>query len=241
MIKRVYRKIISIFLVASAIIVVSYIMLKYDVEGEKNLPFSINQILIVSTVDGHGNEDNDNVWNIGVEQVNDIYIYIDKTVEDDQTIKEIKLENFNLTTSPQKGQVKLLRPTGELANLYLNSQEDFFNEGLTYLGGRIDDMKSLEISNDGGVLGFRLSITDLDNFISDDKEEISYDGRLLSDIGVTLEEIKFSVNFDIIITTSENINFKGTINLSLPLDDVIEKGKTDIKITDFENVVFKRV
>ena len=107
MIKSLFKRIIIIAIITSVILFVSYVMLKYNVEGEKKLPFSINKILIVSTVDGQANDDPENYWNIDIEQVNDVYIYIDKTIEDEQTIQEIKLENFNLVQNPSKGKIKL--------------------------------------------------------------------------------------------------------------------------------------
>lgn len=241
MIKSLFKRIIIILAITSVVSFVSYIILKYNVEGEKNLPFSINKILMVSTVDGQANDDPENYWNIDIEQVNDVYIYIDKTIEDEQTIQEIKLENFILTQGPNKGNVKLLRPTGDIDNLYKYSQDDCFNKGITYVGGRLDDLKSLEISNDGGVLGFRFSICDLGKFISNEVDNITYDGTLLSGLGLSIDDIKFSVSFDMIITTSENISFKGTINLDLPLDETIDKGTANKEIVELNDLVFKRV
>ena len=221
--------------------VVISIIIKYDVEGEKRLPFSISKILLVSTVDGHVVDDPANIWNIGVTQVNDIFMYIDKTIEGDTTIKEIKFENFDINKAPQKGKLKLLRPTGELSNLYTHSEQDYLNESITYTGGVIDDMKSLEIANNGGILGFRFSIEDLGSYVSNETQEIIYDGRLLSNLGIGIEEIKFNVSFDIIITTSNNVSYKGTIKLDMPVDTVIEEGSSSIEITDFSDVVFKRI
>jgi hypothetical protein len=241
MIKSLFKRIIIIVIITSVVLFVSYVMLKYNVEGEKNLPFSIDKILIVSTVDGQANDDPENYWNIDIEQVNDAYIYIDKTIEEEQTIQEIKLENFNLVQSPSKGKIKLLRPTGDIDNLYKYSQDDCFDKGITYVGGKLDDLKSLEISNDGGVLGFRLSICDLGKFVSNEVDNIAYDGTLLSGLGLNIDDIKFSVSFDIIITTSENISFKGTINLDLPLENTIEDGTANREITEFNNIVFKRI
>lgn len=241
MLKDLFKRIIIIILIAAIILFVTYVMLRYNVEGEKNLPFSISKIFIVSTVDGQANDDPENYWNIDIEQVNDIYIYIDKTIEDEQTIKEIKLENFTLNTKPNKGTIKLLRPTGDIENLYKYSQEDCFEKGITYTGGRIDELKSLEISNDGGMLGFRFSVCDLGKFISNEVDNISYDGTLLSGLGLNIDDIKFDVSFDIIITTSENINFKGTLNFNLPLENTIEDGTASKEILEFDDIVFKRI
>ena len=91
------------FLVILFTVVIS-IMLKYDVEGEKELPFSISKILIISTVDGSLNEDAENIWNIGITQVNDIYMYIDKTMDTKATIEEYKkLKHSVITEAVTKG------------------------------------------------------------------------------------------------------------------------------------------
>ena len=169
-------------------------------------------------------------------------MYVDKTIEnDDQTIKEIRIENFGVNKNPNRGNLKVLRPTGEIANLYTHSEQDYLNDKIVYTGGVIDDLKSLEISNNGGILGFRISIEELGNYISNEDEQITYDGKLLSNLGVSVEEIKFNISFDVVITTSDNISFKGTINLNLPIDTVIEEGSSNKEITDFSNVVFKRI
>lgn len=239
--KNLFKRCLFLVSIAIILMIVISIIIKYDVEGEKRLPFSISKILLVSTVDGHVVDDPANIWNIGVTQVNDIFMYIDKTIEGDTTIKEIKFENFTINKAPQKGNLKLLRPTGELSNLYTHSEQDYLNESIIYTGGVIDDMKSLEIANNGGILGFRFSIEDLGSYISNETQEIIYDGRLLSNLGVGIEEIKFNVGFDIIITTSNNVSYKGTIKLDMPVDTVIEEGSSSIEITDFSDVVFKRI
>lgn len=239
--KNLFKKCLFFAVIAIILMVVVSIIIKYNVEGEKELPFSISKILLVSTINGKVNDDPNNIWNINVKQVNDIYMYIDKTMETDETIKEIKFENFVITKSPQKGKVKLLRPTGELDKLYDYSEQDYINDSLTYTGASIDDLKSLEIANTGGMLGFRFSLEELGDFISNENQEVTYDGKLLSNLGIKIEEIKFNISFDILITTSDDITYKGTLNLDMPLDSVIEEGSSSKEITDFSSVVFKRI
>lgn len=239
--KNLIKKCLFLLLIIISLIVVFFIMKKYDAEGEKVLPYSIEKILVVSTVNGNVVDDPQNMWNVGVTQINDIYIYINKTLlDEDAVIKEIKLDNFTLNKAPQKGKVKLLRPTGELSNLYTYSEQDYFNSEIVYTGDKIDDMKSLEISNNGGMLGFRLSLEDLGEYVSNDAQEITYDGKLLSNLGIDIEQIKFNVSFDITITTSDDISFKGNLKLDLPLDTVIEEGSSNKEITNFDDVIFKR-
>lgn len=232
------------FFAALAIVILFVVLtvLKYQVEGEKDMPYKLSKILLVSTVDGNSNEDSENLWNIDITQTNDIFIYIDAEEGAKETIKEVSLENFVITKAPQKGEVQILRPTADLENLYTNSVQNYLNDKIVYQGAKLDDMKSLEISNNGGVVGFRLSLNDLGNFISNDESvEIIYDGRLLSNLGVTLEEIKLTLNFDIVITTNQNISYKGTISLDMPTNEIIEQGASKIEVTDFTDVIFKRI
>ncbi len=237
----VLKKCIFIAAICILLMIVFSIMVKYDVEGEKQLPFSISKILLVSTVDGNIVEDNQNLWNIDVTQVNDVYIYINKTIEEEISISSITFNNFIINEVPKKGKIKLLRPTGELSNLYSSSNQDFLEDGITYLGGTVDDMKSLEIGNNGGIVGFRISLEELGSYISNEETEIIYDGRLLSNLGVTEEELKFDMFFDIIIETSDKVKYKGTTSLTMPVKGFSEKGSENLEITDFTNLVFKRI
>ena len=237
----ILKKCIFSTIICILLMIVFSIMVKYDVEGEKKLPFSISKILLVSTVDGDIVEDNENIWNIGVTQVNDVYMYIQKTKDEEITINSISLTNFVVNQAPQKGKLKLLRPTGELSNLYSLSEQDYLLEGITYLGGIVDDMKSLEIGNNGGILGFRMSIMDLGSYISNEETEIIYDGRLLSNLGIIEKELTFDISFDIIIETSDGVKYKGTTSLKMPIEGFIKKGSESLEITDFTNLVFKRI
>jgi len=223
------------------IMIVISIMVRYDVEGEKELPFSISKILLVSTVDGQRVDDKENIWNINVTQVNDVFMYINKTSDDETLIKSIKLENFVINNAPKKGEIELYRPTGELSNLYSQSEQNYIDYSITYLGGVIDDMKSLEIANQGGVLGFRFAVTNIGSYVSNENTEIIYDGRLLTNLGISEEEVKFDVSFDITIETDDNIKYRGRTSLDMPVSGFIEQGSASIEITDFSNVIFKRI
>lgn len=239
--KNLFKKCIFIAVIVMVLTVVASIMIKYYVEGEKELPFSISKILLVSTVNGKVIDDSENIWNIDISQINDIYMYINKTIDGDETIKEIKLENFTLNKTPQKGDLKILRPTGELSNLYTYSEQNYLDSSITYQGGVIDDLKSLEIANNGGILSFRCSLENLGKYVSNENEEIIYDGNLLRNLGVQVDELFFNLGFDIIITTSDNVSYKGTLNLDMPINTIIEEGSSNIEITDFSDVVFKRI
>jgi len=240
-ITKLLKKNIFFGILVILIMIVISIILKYDVEGEKTLPYSISRMLLVSTVDGERIDDIENIWNIKISQINDLYIYIDNTSNTKETIKQITIENFSIKKRPNKGEVKILRPTGDLDKLYTYSEQNYLNDKITYAGSEVNDLKLLEISNNGGIVGFRIELENIDSYISNSETEIIYDGSLLSNLGITIEEIKLDLSFDIIIETSEKINYKGTVNVSTPINTIIEQGSANAEITDFEDVVFKRI
>lgn len=239
--KDLIKKCVFIAIIVILILVVLTIMLKYEVEGEKALPYEISKILLISTVDGNVNDESEYIWDIDIFQTNDLYIYIDKSEETDETIKEITLNNFTLLKNPEKGEIFIYRPTSDLENLYTYSEQNYLNDEIIYSGAVIDDMKSLEIANTGGIMGFRLALNNLGTFQSNDETEIIYDGNLLSNLGVSLEEIQLRLQFDIIITTSSNISYKGTITIDMPTEEIIDEGSSNVEITDFSDVIFKRI
>ena len=60
-----------LFLVVLAVIFlfVILIMARYEEEGEKQIPFNIAKMLIVSSVNGVQNTESEHVWDIDVSQV----------------------------------------------------------------------------------------------------------------------------------------------------------------------------
>ena len=143
--KQLIKKSLFVIVMSILILVVISIMLRYEVEGEKNLPYSLTKILMISTVEGKTNSDTENLWNIDVVQTNDVYIYIDALKETNETIKQITLNNFQINKIPQKGNIVINRPTGELDNLYTYSEQNYIKDSLTYTGSKIDDLKTLDV------------------------------------------------------------------------------------------------
>jgi hypothetical protein len=57
--------------------------------------------------------------------------------------------------------------------------------------------------------------------------------------GILSEDLKFSVQFDLVIKIDNN-EYKGTVKLDLPNGDILTNGKSTLEIKDFSKVVFKR-
>ena len=70
-------------------------------------------------------------------------------------------------------------------------------------------------------------------------DEIIHDGTLLEKVGVTDEEIKFSISFDIVIEV-DNCSYRANIGFQMPCGNIIEEGTCSLEKTDFSDIVFKR-
>lgn len=240
--KNILKRSLFLAFILIAITIVISIVIRYHVEGETSLPYSVNKILITSRTYANDNEEKaENViWDINLKEDNNIYIYIDKKdSEAKETIKEVKINHFQVVNSPKLGNIKIYRPTGELGNsLYQYSEQDYTKSGITYIGSNVDTLKNLEIRNEGGMIGFRISLEDLGNYTSN--ESVVYNGSLLPQIGISNEDIQFSISFDLTITLDNNVSYTGNFKLDLPCGDIINENEPHIELTNFDDIIFKR-
>ena len=109
---------VILFMVFVILFITGIITLKYSVEGESSLPFDLSKISIISIVEGTDMEDGTNRWNLQVSQNNDIYLYIKKNdnYENTETINKITLENFQVKEQPKIGVLKLYKPDSQMEN-----------------------------------------------------------------------------------------------------------------------------
>lgn len=229
-------------IVLAILFVVGVVSLKYNVEGEGNLPFYVSKISIISNVEGFDVEDNENKWNLQVNQNNDIYLYIKKNddYKDTEIIESVKLNNFNIEQNSKIGEVKLLKPDSNIESaIFKNNTENETNE-IEYIGDMNSNIKEMKISNQGGLVVFRYAINNIGNYISNDDEEINH-SELLKKLNVNDDDLKFKVTFDICITLNSGKAYKSNISLELPVNDVVNQGTQSTELTDLKNIVFKRM
>ena len=233
---------ISILLIV--IIIVIMIVIQYQVEGEKDMPYQLSKIAIISTAEGEQNTENAEEaakWNLVVNQNNDIYFFIDKkSAKENEFIESVTIENINITKSPIKGNVKTYMPSSVEGRTFLYDDSYVIDGKLEYKGGKTSNSKTLEIGSQGGSAILRFSNTKIGNFISNQDIEVKHDGTLITKIGATEDEIKFQVNFDFIIQIN-GIKYKSNISLSLPCNNLCLDGTATREITDMSNIVFKRI
>lgn len=231
---------ICAFIVVLIAAIVILIMFKYEVEGEKNLPFNLSKMIVISTAEGVSKEQSENRWDYDIHQNNDIYISLIKNenYKENEIIKKVTLENFAYKTSPQKGNISIYKPASE--GLYKYEEQYLITDKIEYIGGKQTNVNNLEIANQGGVILLRFSNNNLAEYKSNDDMEIQNDGTLLAKTGITNEEIKYTVSFDIIIETGKNIKYKANMSIDLPVGNMLEEGTSNLEKTDFSDIIFKR-
>lgn len=237
---KVIKKYIFISFLLLAIIISTLLIVRYNVEGEKSLPFELEKIIIKSSIDTQNNE-SDNIWDLSVIQNNDIYIYFKKNNSFETTVEKVKIDNFQIIKEKEIGTAKLFLPTSnDIKTNFKNSTEDYMKKGIEYTTNTVDNMEKQEISKDGGMLAFRISNQELATYVSNEDTEINYDGSLLQKAGISEEDIKITAKMDITIQVSQKEKYKGTLEIQLPAKNFEDKSIVDKQITDFSNVIFKR-
>jgi len=233
---------IAIAVIVLIILITGIITMKYYVEGENNMPFTLSKITIVSTAEGVGNELAEEKWNLSVFQINDVYFSIEKNENnnEEELIQSISIENIQVIENPKVGQIKTYMPNSSDGRLFSSSDEYMLQDNkLTYKGASKSNSKTLEIGNQGGTLVVRFANTEIGKYISNEDEEIKHDGSLLEKVQVQNEDVNFKVAFDVVINL-KNKSYISNVILDLPCEsNLIEEGTCSKEITD--KFVFKRV
>ena len=231
-----------IFIMFLILFVVGLLSLRYNVEGEVNLPFDLSKISVISSVEGINVEDDANKWNLSVNQNNDVYLYIKKNenYKDTEIIKSVELNNFNIQQNSKIGEIKLLKPDSTVENVIFSNSSETEVDKIEYMGDMDSSIKDLKISNQGGLIVFRYAINNIGNYISNEDEEINH-SELLKKLSINNDDLKFKVTFDILINLNSGKTYKSNIELELPIDDVVNQGIQSKEYNDLDNIVFKRM
>ncbi len=228
-----------IVIIVAILFVVGMLVLRYNVEGETNMPFDLSKIAIISTQEGIDDGQTNTRWSFDVHQSNDIYLYIDKNDAYDKTeiIKSVRVDNFQIEAKNTEN-IKLYKPDATEENLIFQYNDDDIIQSLEYTGDVESDLKNLKISNQGGIIAFRCSNNNVAKYQSDE-EEINH-SELLKKAGVTEEDLKVNLTFQLTITLESGKEYQAEIKTELPIGNVIDEGNTSTEITDLKDVVFKR-
>ena len=238
--RKSFHIVMIIVIIAIILFVVGILVLRYNVEGETNMPFELSKISVISSSGGNSKEALDTKWNYYIYQSNDIYLYINRNddYQSSEAISSILINNINVD-GKYKDKVKIYKPDSQEENQIFKNDDTNLVQQIEYKGSMNTNLKNLEISNQGGLIVFRCLYDNLAEYSSND-DVINYQ-ELLSKAGITNEELKAKLTFDFTIKTESGREYSTNVSLDIPIGDVVGQGTTSMENTDMSQYIFKRI
>lgn len=239
--KKKYIHIVILILIIFVILfIVGISVLRYNVEGETNMPFYLSKISIISSSEGIDKQVENTKWAFDINQTNDIFLSIDKNEKYGKTeiIQEIEINNIQIESN-KKENIKLYKPDSQEEKTIFKNKDENIIENLKYEADVESNLKQLKISNQGGVIAIRCSNNNLAEYVSNDEQEINH-SELLKKANINEEDLKIKLSFDLIIKLDGGKEYKSNILLELPIEGIVEKGTSSKEMTDLKEFVFKR-
>ena len=203
-------------------------MVEISDENEQTV-FSIQKIMLYSSAKAVDNSENQSLNNMSISQFSDISLYIDNSkissdLTDENTIKELYIDNIYLSTQSENG-TKILNYTnplnfGKYQNVEQasNNRIDFkiINTNQENESNNYDEPTFYSDCSNPISLGY-LNKDLLTNYsVSDNSKTISFNGKVLKEANVNLDEIQPTLNFTIHIVN--NLGEKFAYNMKLNID-----------------------
>ena len=239
--QKIFHSVIISVIIIAILCVGGMFILRYQVEGESNMPFKITKISIIESVEGLENESAGEKWSFRVNENNDIYIYIEKNFSYGKTeiIDSVEVKNIKANRQKELGELKFYKPVMDEKKMFVNQTENEITD-IIYTGELESNIKEQKISNQGGIVAFRYGINNLSQYVSENDELIDH-SQLLKLTNITQEDLQTQLTFDIIINLKSGKKYQAPISVDIPTDEIIEKGTVGIDITDLKNIIFKRI
>jgi len=221
-------------------------MIELAEENEKTI-FNVQKILLYSSANAIDNSEDQSLKNMSISQFTDISIYIDNTstiseLTDENTIKQLYIDDIKITSNSNIGN-KILNYKNPLEfGKYKiiekpeNRRIDF-NIVNTNSENQKNDYTSPTFYTDCSnpiSLGY-MNEDILTNYaVSKDANTVSFNGKVLKEANINLEDINYTLTFKIHIVNNLNQKFVYNMNLGVSLNDdnggiyngYVFKGKT---------------
>lgn len=240
--KRTVHLYILIWILILLIIISAFTMVRYFAKGENIVPFKISKILTVSTAQTKNLDLENNTYTADIMEINNVYISIEKNLKykKDDSIKEIIIDNFKILDGSTIGDFEVYQE--EKQNDKFIYKEENKKDAISYVGVHLlnNEDKGLEIENQGGIAKFSIIFNNLGNIEYSDNEDIKVDGTLLNRLGLSYNDIKTKISFDVKIKLNSGNNFYTNIILDIPAGNILQNGVASNEFENTENLVFKR-
>ena len=168
---KMFHIIMIIIIVTLILCAFGIIIIQYQVEGEKDMPFNITKVTLISSSESTDKDSGENRWAFDINQNNDIYIYIEKnkSYTDKEAINHILIDNINVQKNKEIGTINFYRPNkAEQGGTFANTEENLIQKK-EYKGTLESNLKNLEIANQGGIVVFRYANDKVAEYTSNDE------------------------------------------------------------------------
>ena len=216
-------------------------------DGNENSVFNIQKVLLYSNANAIDNSENNYLKNMSICQYTDLSIYIDNTsyiseLTDENTIKQLYIDNIEATTNADMGTkiVNYKNPLDFGKYKKIKSPENGridFNIINTNEANESTDYSEPTFYTDCSnpiTLGY-MNKDILTNYsVSQDANSVSFNGKVLKESNISLDDINYTLSFNIHIVNNLNQKFVYNMKLNVDLNDAnggiyngyIYKGKT---------------
>lgn len=219
-------------------------MIEISDENENSI-FNIQKILLYSSANAIDNSEDQSLKDMSIYQYSDLSIYIDNSqsssdLTDENTVKELYIDNIVMTSKLDKG-TKILNYKNPLnfgkykdVEQPINNRIDFkvVNTNQENENNNYDEPTFYTDCSNPITLGY-LNKDILTNYsVSGDTTTVSFNGKVLKEANISLEDISYTLNFTIHIVNNLNQKFAYHMKLDVPLGEDIYtngysyKGKT---------------
>lgn len=229
-----------IIIAVMLITIVAIMLLKYNVEGETDMPYVLKKMVVISTANGTNTQTDENKWNISINQNTDIYFDIERNTEHKSTenIRNIKIQNIQIIGT-EYYTPKAYMPSSETEEMFNYIDNNIIQNELIYDVGKDKDTQNKKITTEGGIVAISFCNPNIATY-KGNEDKMTYDGTLLNKVGITLEQIKATIKFDLVLETASGKKYKAEINLQTPADDITKTGIVINEDIELKNIVFKR-
>ena len=206
-------------------------MIEIADENEKSI-FNIQKILLYSSGNAIDNSDDQSLKNVSICQYTDISIYIDNTstiseLTDENTIKQLYIDNIVASSKADKG-TKILNYKNPLDFGKFKAIETPENNRIDF---KIVNTNSENESNDYSNPTFYTDCSNpislgylnkdiINNYaVSQDANTVSFNGKVLQEANINLDDIAYTLTFKIHIVNNLNQKFVYNMKLDVNLND----------------------
>ena len=192
--------------------------------------FRIDRIMVYSSAHAIDNSEDRNLQNVSIDQFTDIAVFIDNTsyiteLTPANTIQELWIDNVEISKNTEIGEsifnYKNIQDFARYVALENAEETIYFNVVHTNEENEAADYSYPTFFTDSTnpiSLGF-INRNIVTNFqVEQNSQSISFNGQLLQDAEVNLEDISYTISFTINIKNNQNEVFVRSVNLEINLN-----------------------